>query len=241
MDNNQAAGGDDRDARTGEGPLPRGDRSGPPMNSSDALEELDRLEIDDPVSAANRSTRPGDFTMDEIDTGETPLDEGMDLLIDPSLGRERMSNNMDVLDLDESFLVRSEEPDFMEDPGTTDIIQVIEEGETYFPPVDPPVGPRAGQNAGILDGFAESSLEEPLETEDHPIRLQGNDDEIAERVRYALAADSYTTDLNIEVEVEYGVVYLHGKVGSLDDIEQAEQIAGSVPGVEDVEEDLEIV
>jgi osmotically-inducible protein OsmY len=53
--------------------------------------------------------------------------------------------------------------------------------------------------------------------------------------------DAYTTDLNIEVEVEDGVVYLHGTVGSLDDVEQAEQIAGSVPGVVEVDEDLEIV
>ena len=37
------------------------------------------------------------------------------------------------------------------------------------------------------------------------------------------------------------MVYLTGKVRSLEDIEQAEQVAGSVPGVEEVEEELEIV
>src|SRR5207253_11515816 len=124
------------------------------------------------------------------------------------------------LDLDRSLIVHSEEPDFMEDPGTDDLVEAVEEGETYFPPTDPPLSRRRLTNAGVLGGFAESSLDEPAEAEDHPIRAQGNDEELAERVRYALAADSYTADLNIEVEVEYAVVYLHGKVGSLEDIEQ---------------------
>jgi osmotically-inducible protein OsmY len=71
--------------------------------------------------------------------------------------------------------------------------------------------------------------------------VRRNDDELAEAVTRALRADSYTTDLAIEVEVEDGVVYLRGQVTSLEDIEQAEEVAGRVPGVEDVEEELEIV
>src|SRR5262249_17174128 len=140
-----------------------------------------------------------------------------------------------------SFIVESEEPDFSGDPGTTDVIEAVEDEGAYFPPTDPPLGRRGQADIQVVGGFADSSLEEPDEPEDHPLRVQGNDEELAEQVRYALAADAYTADLNIEVEVEYGVVYLHGKVGSLEDIEQAEQVAGSVPGVEDVEEDLEIV
>jgi hypothetical protein len=165
----------------------------------------------------------------------------MDRMIDPSLGRERLSTNMDVLDLDRSWIQESEEPDFSDDPGTGDIIAVVEGEETYFPPVDPPIRAGRNQNASIVGGFSGTSLEDPVEPEDHPSQVQANDDELTEQVMYALAADSYTADLNIEVEVTDGVVYLHGKVGSLEDIEQAEQVAGSVPGVEDVEEDLEIV
>jgi translation elongation factor EF-1beta len=195
----------------------------------------------DPVNAVNPRTTPSDFTIDDIDEGDTSLDEGIDRLIDPSLGNERLSNNLDVLDLDRSLIIESEEPDFTGDPGTTDVIAAVEDEGAYFPPTDPPLGLGGFANPNVLGGFADTSLEEPIEPEDHPLRVQGNDEEIAEQVRYALAADAYTADLNIDVEVEYGVVYLHGKVGSIDDIEQAEQIAGSVPGVEDVEEDLEIV
>lgn len=240
MDETRADVDDSRDARTGEGPRPRGDRVGPPITSGPADESIP-MTAQDPVSAVNPAARPGDFTIEEIEEGETPLDDDMGFLVDPSLGRERFSNNMDVLDLDSSWIEESEEPDFSDDPGTSDVIAVVEEGETYFPPIDPPLRASRNQGASVVGGFAGESLELPGEPEDHPQQVRLNDDELAERVTYALIADSYTADLNIEVEVIDAVVYLHGKVASLDDIEQAEQVAGSVPGVEDVEEDLEIV
>jgi hypothetical protein len=211
------------------------------MTGSVAGESLPLPTLDDPVNAVDPRAKPSDYSMQEIDEGETPLGEGMDRLVDPSLRDERLSNNPDVLDLDGSYLQEGEEPTFTDDPGTTDVIEAVEEGEPYFPPTDPVIRVSRNQNADVMGGFSGSSYEEPSEPEDDPNRVQSNDDEIAERVRYTLAADAYTADLNIDVEVENGVVYLHGKVGSLDDIEQAEQLAGSVPGVEDVEEDLEIV
>jgi osmotically-inducible protein OsmY len=57
----------------------------------------------------------------------------------------------------------------------------------------------------------------------------------------AIRNDAYTTDLDIDVTVENGIVYLRGRVNSLDDVEQAEEVAGSVEGVVDVEEELEII
>jgi hypothetical protein len=235
-DTNQSRHHDSRDSRTGEHegarPVERRDTSSEGRNFAPP---------DDPANAVSARATPSDYTMEEVDAGQTPLDDDMGLLVDPGLGREQMSTNPDVLNLDASWRQEGEEPDFMDSPGTTDMIESIEEGEPYFPPTDPPLRVERRENADILGGFAATSLEEPDESEDHPLRLLTNDEEIAERVRYALAADAYTTDLNIEVEVEDGVVSLHGKVRSLDDIEQAEQVAGSVPGVEEVQEDLEIV
>ena len=196
---------------------------------------------DDVVSAVYPMARPTEFTIEEIEEGETPVDEEIELMVDPGIGRERISSNPDVLELDSDWREEGEEPDFMYDPGTTDVIESIEEGEPYFPPTDPPRRRERRENVAVLGGFAATSLEEPTEPEDHPLRVQLNDEELAERVRYALASDAYTADLNIEVEVQDGVVYLHGQVGSLDDIEMAEEVAGSVPGVEEVQEDLEIV
>src|SRR6476661_5025838 len=115
MSDNQAGSGDTRDARTGEGPTPKGRPAGPPMNSSMASDAGPRQTLEDPVNAVNPWATPSDFSIEDIDEGDTPLDEGMDRLIDPSLGNERLSNNLDVLDLDRSFIIESEEPDFSGD------------------------------------------------------------------------------------------------------------------------------
>jgi hypothetical protein len=230
-----AAHHDSRDSRTGE------NETATPVNRRDMLGET-------------RTTNPDIETLEDTGRGysgytgrgngeddNTLDDEDLDGMVDPTIGRERMSANPDVLDLDSSWRVEGEEPDFMDDPGATDVIEAIEGDEPYFPPTDPPLRSERLENAGIMGGFASTSLEEPTDDIDHPIRLLTNDEEIAERVRYALAADAYTADLNIEVEVVDGTAYLTGHVRSLEDIEQAEQVAGSVAGVEEVEEELEIV
>ena len=221
---------DSRDSRTGQGEDAR-----PIESRTDPDEIISYRPADDP------SARPSDYTQRDIDEGNTPLDEDMERLIDPSMDTERISNNFDVLDLDSSWLVEGEEPDFMGNPGTVDVIESVEEAEPYFPATDPPMTTHPLNNAGVLGGFASDSYDETEDDEDSPLRVQGGDDEIAARVRRALRSDAYTGELNIHAEVEDGVAYLTGKVRSLEDIEQAEQVAGDVPGVEEVEEELEIV
>jgi osmotically-inducible protein OsmY len=93
----------------------------------------------------------------------------------------------------------------------------------------------------VLGGFSGTSLQEDEPDQFDPVRVQSGDDQIAQRVSYALATDAYTAELDVEVEVADGVAHLYGKVVSLDDIGQAEQVAGSVQGVEEVDEELEIV
>ncbi|MDQ6694909.1 MAG: BON domain-containing protein [Chloroflexota bacterium] len=240
MDSNLRSGLDEdsRDNRTQQGISPH------PIEGRDMLSEDRSLDPpQDPVDAANSFATPSSYSIQDIDSGEVPMDEDLEMLIDPSLARQRqpMSTNADVLNLGSQYLVESEEPDFMMDPGTTDIIQVVEEGDLYFAPTDPPLRAEPLVNSEVLSGFSVTSLEEPIEPIDEPLRIITNDDEIAERVRYALATDAYTSDLNIMVEVEDGVVYLTGAVRSLDDTDQAEQVAGSVPGVVEVDENLDIV
>lgn len=228
---------DSRDNRTTQGPTPL------PIQNRDVEDETRTLaQASDPVNAADPAASPSSYSLRDYDEGRTPMDQDLMRMVDPSIkGEPPVSTNPDVLNLSDRWLVESEEADFMGDPGTDDVIEVIEEGETYFPPTDPVLRAAGFNNAEMLGGFSITSLEEPTEIEDIPPAAQGNDDEIAQRVRYALATDAYTTDLNIEVVVEDGIVYLHGQVGSLNDTDQAEQIAGSVEGVVDVEEELEIV
>ncbi len=237
MDNSNAARHDDtRDARTQASAEAR-----PVEHRSLSGEDETEAPPDDPVTAADPTASPSSYTWKDIEEGDTPLDDDMERLVDPSIGRERISANPDVLDLDDEWRTEGEEPDFMDDPGTEDIIEAVEEGEPYFPPTDPPLTTRPLTNAGVMGGFATDSDEEPEESEGEPSRFQGGDDEIAARVIRALRLDAYTSDLNIDVEVEDGVVYLKGQVSSLEDAEQAEQVAGSVDGVEEVEEDLDII
>ncbi|HET9495360.1 MAG TPA: BON domain-containing protein [Chloroflexia bacterium] len=233
---NEARHHDSRDSRT-----QAGESAHPTQRRELPNESLVRAPADDPVTAVDPGASPSRYTDRQIEEGDTPLEEDMDMLVDPSIGPEKLSTNPDVLDLDESWRTEGEEPDFMDDPGTSDVIESVEEAEPYFPPIDPPIGTRSLSNARVRGGFASSSLEEPDEPEDEPLRVKGGDDAIEARVRYALRTDAYTSDLNIEVEVEDGVVRLHGKVRSIEDVEQAEQVAGSVEGVEDVEEELEII
>ncbi len=233
---NSARHNDTRDARTQEG------ESAHPVERRAGLDELATTPADDPVLAADPWASPSSYSLKDIDEGDTPRDEEMDQLIDPTFGRENMGNtNLDVLDLDPSWLVEGEEPDFMDSPGTSDIIEAVEEGEPYVPPIDPPLTTRPLTNASMRGGFSTGADEELDDTEDEPLRVRGGDEDIAARVIRALRLDAYTTDLNIDVEVEDGVVYLTGKVRSLEEVERAEEVAGSVLGVEEVEEDLEIV
>lgn len=112
----------------------------------------------------------------------------------------------------------------------------------YFPPTDPVV--RVGaEGTEILGGFAATSVDEVAE-DTRAIERPGagvrGDDEIADDVRRELAEDALTAELPVDVEVVEGVVVLRGTVSSLDDVEAAEDVAGRVPGVAEVDEDLEI-
>ncbi len=145
-------------------------------------------------------------------------------------------------DVPGSSMLTGTEDDLNGDIGTTDPAEAADGSEPYYPPTDPVVRPvpRSKGDIEITGGFSAGSLDSPLESEPGPPRLQGGDDEIARDVRLALREDAGTSDLRIRVVVRDGVVYLRGTVGSLDDVELAEAVAGQVDGVLEVQEELEI-
>lgn len=148
---------------------------------------------------------------------------------DSETGRE------DVISLD---------ADFAADPGTTNVIDVIENGATYFPPTDPPTA-RADDNDGfaVLSGFADTA-DETMSTdasvpEDDERRLP-TDDELSDIVRRELRENAVTTDLGIHVSARGSTVTLRGEVDTLEDAENAEAVANDVPAVVEVREELTI-
>ena len=62
----------------------------------------------------------------------------------------------DVLSLDPDLLEDSDEPDYQDDVGTTDVMLAVEEGVTYIPPMDPVVSSDADEEEDleVLGGFA---------------------------------------------------------------------------------------
>jgi hypothetical protein len=129
------------------------------------------------------------------------------------------------------------EGDFMSEVDDSSVTEDSE--EVYFPPVDPPA--RAGvtnSREGLVAGFEPDSMES---MDVDPSASGGPGDEaLADAIRRELREDSATADLAVHVHVVEGVAYLHGQVADLDDVENAEDVAGRIPGVREVVEKLEI-
>ena len=89
----------------------------------------------------------------------------------------------------------------------------------------------------VLGGFG-SGEEVPVESSASDTRP--GDEALADAVRRELAEDAATTDLTIFVAVRNGVVHLRGQVTDLDDADNAESVAASVPGIREVVEELEV-
>ncbi len=107
----------------------------------------------------------------------------------------------------------------------------------YTPPIDPVVKTDTHGRAEILGGFG-SDDDSPVERSASDGQL--GDEALADAVRRRLAEDSATTDLPIIVAVRNGVAHLRGQVTDLDDADNAESVAASVPGIREVVEELEV-
>jgi hypothetical protein len=126
-----------------------------------------------------------------------------------------------------------------DDPPTDEIDPVADGDEVYVPPVDPVVTARTSGDAEVLGGFA-LSAEETIAPRRSASDGQVGDEALVDAVRSALAHDAATADLEIEVIVEQGIVRLRGQVSGMEDVDNAEAVAGRVPGVVDVAEELDV-
>src|SRR3981081_2673911 len=107
----------------------------------------------------------------------------------------------------------------------------------YVPPIDPVVKTDAHGRAEILGGFG-SDEDVRVERSASDGRLGA--EALADAVRQRLAEDAATTDLMIVVAVRNGVAHLRGQVTDMDDADNGESVAASVPGIREVVEELEI-
>jgi hypothetical protein len=124
---------------------------------------------------------------------------------------------------------------------TDDPLEATEEGLTYVPPVDPPVVPGEDGEPEIASGFGDSALSEPYD-QDHHSELLPTDDEVSDRVREAIRAESATSEYadTVEIETAGGIVRLRGVVADLVDEENLVDAAERVTGVTEVIDELEV-
>ncbi len=100
-------------------------------------------------------------------------------------------------------------------------------------PLDPPIVPGGRDNARIP---ASEGADDETQARGRAI----TDDEITARVLRLLRSDSATNMLRIYVSTEDGVVTLRGPVETLDDTDNAAEVAFRVKGVIDVVDELEV-
>lgn len=171
--------------------------------------------------------------VDAIEVMETSPDSAFDRAALP-LADEPWTAGVAGAPADPSQSMAELDADFTDDLGTTDPQVAVAEGIPYYPPTDPVVRPRDDSEAlEVLSGFGPGA---PEGGGDEP----PTDDELVERVADALRRDALTSDLVIRVAVRDGVVWLRGEVPAVDDAANAEAIAGDVPGVVEVREDLRV-
>ena len=184
------------------------------------------------LDVANAVADPrGRRVVDALEVMDTSPDSGFS--DDPlPLADEPWTAN--VAEADPNRLDPEMDPDFTDDLGTTDPEVATAEAVPYYPPTDPVVRPIVGdESIEILSGFGAGA--EDADTDDSGAP---GDEDIAETVAGALRRDALTSDLSISVLVRNGIVYLRGEVPAADDAAAAEAIAGDVPGVIEVREEL---
>ena len=117
-----------------------------------------------------------------------------------------------------------------------DPTEAVEEAEPYFPPTDPVVRIDHQGETRIAGGFGTGDA-----LERHPTAATrgGPSDEALEDLAHrALRLDASTAHLHLKVGVVQGVVRLRGTIDDEADAENALAVAGDIPGVVDVIDEL---
>jgi BON domain-containing protein len=121
-------------------------------------------------------------------------------------------------------------------PLEVDPTKAVEEAEPYFPPTDPVVRVDRKGETQIAGGFGTG---EPLEQNATAAIPDAPPDEALEDlVHRALRLDASTAHLSLKVGVLQGVVRLRGPIEDEADAENALAVAGDVPGVVEVIDEL---
>lgn len=125
---------------------------------------------------------------------------------------------------------------------TDDVMESVEEGLTYIPPIDPPVSPITDdpEGAAVATGFG-LTAEDDLDADDLQT-LGSTDDDLTARVRRALRDDSLTLHLarRVRIAADNGIVIVRGEVDDLTDSDSILAVLEDVPGVDEIRDETTI-
>jgi hypothetical protein len=122
------------------------------------------------------------------------------------------------------------------DPGAIDPAQAVENAEPYFPPTDPVVRQGADGETRIAGGFGTGEV--PTNPAHAVTRDVPSDEALEDMIHRQLRLDASTAHLHLHVGVLQGIVRLQGAVDDESDAENALAVAGDVPGVVEVIDEL---
>lgn len=121
---------------------------------------------------------------------------------------------------------------------TDDVMEAIEEGYTYVPPIDPPVVPSQDSRDSVIvaDGFGLDSSDEQVEASEDA------GDDMEAMVRQALRIDSSTTHLADRVAIAAfdSTVIVRGVVDDLEDSDNIVAVLSALPGIENVRDETTV-
>lgn len=128
------------------------------------------------------------------------------------------------------------------DGSTENPVLAQEQGLVYLPPSDPPVLPSDDrQNVEIAAGFATSMEETEPGVVELPAHVAGNDLDLEQTIRETLHNNSETANLDgIHLSVRNGIVFLAGRVETLDEITIVDEMLRHMRGVRDVRNHLDV-
>jgi osmotically-inducible protein OsmY len=123
-----------------------------------------------------------------------------------------------------------------DEPVQTDPTESVEDAEPYFPPTDPVVRVDRKGDTQVAGGFGAGDAPKPqahAAIEDAP-----SDEALEDLVHRALRHDASTAHLRLKVGVLQGAVRLQGLIDDESDAENALAVAGDIPGVVEVIDEL---
>jgi BON domain-containing protein len=143
-----------------------------------------------------------------------------------------MKDRQDTDDIPDSEI----EVEPFDQPVEIDPTEAVENAEPYFPPTDPVVRVDRTGETRVAGGFGTGEVPKPhvhRAIEDAP-----SDEALEDLVHRALRLDASTAHLRLKVGVLQGVVRLLGTIEDEADAENALAVAGDVPGVVEVVDEL---